>query len=67
MTVRANMNHARQLDYCSSGIRMFCKMYGLSFIDLVRYGLDVEVLIATGDTLAINMANLAIEEDKNNG
>lgn len=61
------MKHARELDYCSSGIRQFCKAYSLSFIDLVRYGLDVNVLLATGDKLAIDMANLAIKEDKENG
>jgi len=56
------MTHARQLDYCSSGIRLFCKTYDLNFLELVRRGLDVNILIATGDGLAINMAQLAIKE-----
>lgn len=62
--IKAKLSHARELHYCSSGIRLFCKIYGLDFMTLVKVGLDVDVLIATGDTLAIAMANLAIEQQR---
>lgn len=60
--IKAKLAHARQLKYCSSGIRLFCKTYNLNFMELVKVGLDVDVLLATGDKLAIDMAELAIKE-----
>ncbi|PHR58716.1 MAG: hypothetical protein COA47_09935 [Robiginitomaculum sp.] len=60
--IKVHLRHARELQYCSSGIRDFCKMYNLKFMVLVREGLDADDLFATGDTLAINMAQRAVDE-----
>lgn len=59
------LHHARKLKYCSSGIRQFCQIYDIKFVDFVRNGIDSEVLAKTNDDLAIDMIKLAEEEAKN--
>lgn len=65
--MKATMQHARQLEYCSSGIRDFCKAYNLDFMTLVTEGFDCEMLRETGDALALSMVALAEKEASENG
>ena len=63
---KATLQHARQLDYCSAGLRDWCKTYSLDFMVLVREGFDCDMLRETGDHLALAMVELAEKEEENN-
>ena len=65
--MRATLAHARQLGYCSEGLREWCKAYDMEFLVLVRKGFDCDVLRDTGDHLALAMVELAEKEALENG
>lgn len=65
--MKATIQHARQLGYCSEGLREWCKCYNMDFMVLVRKGFDCDVLKATGDHLALAMVELAEKEALENG
>lgn len=61
------MRHARQLKYCSRGIRDFCLKYDLDYTELIKNGLDAELLMNTNDYLAIDMVKVAEQERLGDG
>jgi len=59
------ITHARQLGYCSSGIRLFCAKNNLDFIQFIKVGFEVEILEQFDDSMIIDLINLAKKELKN--
>jgi len=53
--MRITVNDARELGYCSRGMRNWFKRNGLDWSRFVRDGLPAEVLIATGDAMAVEL------------
>ena len=45
----------KHLGYCSPGMRRFAKKYELDWMDFLRNGISEEKLLATGDSLALNL------------
>ncbi len=39
------IEHARQLRYCSRGMRKLCMRYGIDYLDFVKNGIDGEYLL----------------------
>lgn len=55
---RAIVPGAKQ-QFCSKGIRLFFKKYGLDYQEFCRSGINAEVLIATGDSMALQAVEVA--------
>jgi len=55
------MEHVRRIHYCSPGIRLFSKKHGIDLGAFCRNGIDEEVLLATGDQMAIDLVEEAIK------
>jgi protein tyrosine phosphatase (PTP) superfamily phosphohydrolase (DUF442 family) len=53
------METLRELRYCASGARAWCRRYGFDFRQLVTEGLDADAVAATGDALGIAAAERA--------
>lgn len=45
--------------YCSRGVRLFFQKYNLNFSDFLRNGIDEELLIATNDSMALKVVEVA--------
>ena len=63
--MKVKLQHARQLKYCVSGVRMFLYRHNLSFREFATTGLDEKDLLATNDDLAKNVVRVAREEFRN--
>lgn len=50
---------AIKIGYCVKGIKEFCKKYNIDFKKMVKEGVDEEVLIATGDAMALKVVEQA--------
>lgn len=50
----------RALDYCSSGVREFCKHHNIDYMESLKNGIDESVLLSTNDVMAYK----AIEQAK---
>lgn len=62
------IRHTRRADkqvYCTRGVEIFCDMHGIDFRDFVRNGVDAQVLIDTGDTMALRVVEAARLELEN--
>lgn len=46
---------AVELGYCVKGIKEFCNKYCIDFKELVKYGVEEEVLKKTGDAMALKV------------
>jgi len=57
----------RAAGHCVAGARDWFKAYDLDFRDFVRNGIDAEVLLATGDALAVQVIERKIEREQQNG
>lgn len=57
--VKVTMKHMRRLNYCSSGVRKFFLQHGLDYGKFLREGIPAEELLATGDAMAIRVAEVA--------
>lgn len=51
------INHIRAYGYCAKGAREFFNAHHLSWHDFLTNGIEAETLLATGDTLAIDLIN----------
>lgn len=40
------LEHARQLGYCSKGMRRLCEKYGLDYLDFIKNGISAEKLLS---------------------
>lgn len=45
--------------YCHKGIRLFFKKYGLDYNDFRKNGIDAEILIEIGDSMALKAVEVA--------
>ncbi len=59
MMAIATWQHAKELGYCSLGLRRWCTTRGLSHLDLVRHGVDTAWLREQGDAMADRLADHA--------
>lgn len=57
--IMVRMEHVRQARMCSHGAREFFKRHGLDWAAFLREGLPVEVIEATGDAMALQVAEAA--------
>jgi len=48
--------------YCANKGRAFFKMYGLDWSKFVNEGIDSEILLATGNALAIHLVEFAKQQ-----
>lgn len=51
--------HVRQCKMCMSGARKFFERHKISWRDFVHGGVDVELIEATGDAMALEVARVA--------
>ncbi len=61
MTVIATHEDAKALGYCNAGLRKWFPRDGVSFDDFRRDGVTTDWLRATGDAMAIRLAE-AVEQ-----
>lgn len=57
-----HIRHARQLGYCSKGLRVFCKKYNLNYIQFATVGVDINQLKHINDSYLDNVINQAKRE-----
>lgn len=57
--VLVNMRHVRKARLCSRGVRDFLEKHGLDWQAFLKEGIDADLLIATGDAMAIKVAEVA--------
>ena len=55
MSERIYMSDIRASFMCSSGARAFFDKHGLSWSDFLKQGVSVEDIVATGDTMALQV------------
>jgi hypothetical protein len=53
------VEHARELGYCAKGIRRWFEGRDKTWVEFVEHGIDTEWLRATGDAMAIRLADFA--------
>lgn len=64
------VKHARMVPtpqpcgYCVPGMQEFFARHNLDFKSFCRHGIDAEVLIATGDAMALEVVKIAKRESK---
>lgn len=56
------IKHARMAGYCSRGMRIFAERYNYSWERFLKEGVKEEVLLNTGDGMAIQIVEKAREE-----
>lgn len=56
------MRHVRQMGFCSRKIRDWFQVQNLDYTKFLQEGIDVEIVEATGDAVAIMIAKLARDE-----
>jgi len=55
----ATWNHAKELGYCSMGMRRWCELRGLAHLDFVRDGVSTDWLRRQDDAMAERLADYA--------
>lgn len=53
------MRDVRAAHFCSSGARAFCARHGLDWATFRKEGLPADVVLATGDALALKVVEVA--------
>lgn len=57
--IRVTMQDIRSARMCSSGAREFFKKHNLDWLTFLKEGLPVEQIEATGDAMALEVAEVA--------
>lgn len=57
--IKVRMVHVREAKMCSNGAREFCKVHNLDWQEFLREGIDVNIIEATGDAMALEVAKVA--------
>lgn len=57
----------RLAGHCVAGARDWFAAYDLNFRDFIRNGIDADVLLATGDALAVQVVERKIERESSDG
>lgn len=55
--MKIKISDARKLGYCSIGMRRFAEHHNLNWSAFLKEGIEEEVLLETGDVLAVNLVN----------
>ena len=64
--MKITMEHIRAGGGCAWGLREFFKRYNLDLDTFIREGyIEEEILLKTGDTLAIHIINIATGMEEN--
>lgn len=53
------MGHCRDCQMCAKGVRQFLQRRGMSWTEFLKKGIDSDVLLATGDAMAIQVVENA--------
>lgn len=64
MTVIATHEDAKALGYCNAGLRKWFPRDGVSFDDFRRDGVTTDWLRATGDAMAIRLAEVVEQREQ---
>lgn len=64
MTI-VTMRHVRKCSMCSRGARAFFERHGMDWCEFLKNGLPAEAFEATGDAMAIQVAETARAEQVN--
>lgn len=59
MTRRVYLWHFRALEYCNRGMRRWFASRGIAWQDVLNDGVDAELLLASGDAMAIAAVEFA--------
>ncbi|USL90025.1 hypothetical protein [Vibrio phage vB_VpaS_CHI] len=59
------IEHIRNVHFCSKGARYFCERHGLDWNEFIKNGLPEEVVLATGDHMAIEVVEAAWAAKRN--
>ena len=59
MTVIVTVRDMRACKICSRGARKFCKRHNINWTNFITNGIPEEVLIATGNAMAMQMVEAA--------
>ncbi|MCX8712284.1 hypothetical protein J3U57_06260 [Gilliamella sp. B3464] len=66
--MKITMEHIRAGGGCAGGLREFFKRYNLDLNAFIRDGyIDSEIVLKTGDALALHIVNIAKTGMKSNG
>jgi hypothetical protein len=65
MEPMVKMSHIRAAGYCARGLRPFLERHGIDRRQLVSCGIPVSVVEATGDAMAMRVAEIARKEVSN--
>jgi len=57
--VKVTMADVRACKMCARGARAFFRRHGLDWSQFIREGIDAEVLMATGDAMAMRVVEHA--------
>jgi hypothetical protein len=63
--LRVYIRHVRAASLCARGTRAWFIRHNLSWVDFLLDGCDADVLIATGDPLALRAVDAARKEVEN--
>lgn len=53
----------RNAGHCVAGARSWAKAYDIDFRDFLKNGIDADVLLATGDAMAVQVVERKIERE----
>ncbi len=59
MSVIVTMTHVRKARMCAAGTKAFFKRHNLDLKTFLHHGLPVETIEATGDAMALKVAEIA--------
>lgn len=57
--IRIGMKDVRAQKWCASGAREFCQKHGIDWKEFRTEGVPVEVMEATGDSMALQLVEAA--------
>lgn len=60
--IMVRLKHVREAKMCMKGMRIWFNHHGLPLSEFRSHGLPVEVIEATGDQMALNVAKLARQD-----
>jgi hypothetical protein len=61
------MHHAKSLNYCSNGVKHWCKQNGINYLKFVKIGIDEDIILSKDDDMGKRVVEIAREMEKNNG
>jgi len=65
--MRITITDIRNAGHCVAGARTWFGEYDLDFRDFLKNGIDADVLLATGDAMAVQVVERKIEREHSDG